>query len=272
MTALSTKDKLFYSWQNRVYKKGCRYFIENALKEILKDPELDYELEQDMKGKSGAPILSDVIFTKISNSYAFVADITFCATDDDNKKYPNPNVLIELGYASRTLGWDRIILLMNEAFGKIEDLPVDISDRRNPIAYNLPDGSSKELIESEFSKVVNILKDAIKITKEAELLSVYDALKKMDKLCLDILNKFIVELSINHQDIDSKLSALKLISLDLNSLKTGTGTSRLFDLDLVYVDFQSELDCYLKLTTKGQQAIKILNPTLTLPTPGIFFA
>lgn len=36
----------------------------------------------------------------------------------------NPNVLIELGYASSKLGWDRILCIHNLMYGKIEDLPL----------------------------------------------------------------------------------------------------------------------------------------------------
>ena len=43
---------------------------------------------------------------------------------------PNPNVLIELGYAIKTLGWSKIICLFNSQTGKIEDLPFDINHNR----------------------------------------------------------------------------------------------------------------------------------------------
>jgi hypothetical protein len=43
---------------------------------------------------------------------------------------PNPNVLIELGYDARDLGWDRIICAFNAAYGDLSDLLFDIRNRR----------------------------------------------------------------------------------------------------------------------------------------------
>jgi hypothetical protein len=39
-------------------------------------------------------------------------------------------VLFELGYASAILGWERIIMVQNTAYGEIEDLPFDLRGRR----------------------------------------------------------------------------------------------------------------------------------------------
>lgn len=46
------------------------------------------------------------------------------------RKTPNANVLIELGYAIATVGWNRIILVFNEASGDVTDLPFDINQQR----------------------------------------------------------------------------------------------------------------------------------------------
>jgi hypothetical protein len=43
---------------------------------------------------------------------------------------PNPNVLIEPGYAARRLSWDRIICVFNVACGAITGPPFDIRNRR----------------------------------------------------------------------------------------------------------------------------------------------
>jgi len=267
------KDKLFYSWQNRHSHKECRYFIEKAIKKALKDPTIDYELEQDMKGKSGAPILSDVIFNKIEKSYAFIADISFCAEDDQNRKYSNPNVLLELGFASRAIGWNRIILVLNEAFGESKYLPVDISDRRNPISYNLPPNSPKDVYDKEYKSFASKLSDAIKITQEAELESVKDTIRKIDKLCLNIFDKFLLKLAYKPEviNVDWKLK-LKTLGIPINQIETGTGTSRMFDLGLVYVDFTTSEDGLLKLTTKGQYVLMDLFPSFKRKGGRVFFS
>lgn len=60
----------------------------------------------------------------------FVADVTIINGDYLGRKTPNPNVLIELGYAIKSLDWNRIILLYNEDYGSIEEIPFDINHQR----------------------------------------------------------------------------------------------------------------------------------------------
>jgi hypothetical protein len=83
----------------------------------------------------GSPDIVDTIFEKIRQSDAFVCDLSkVCEFVDSNggtRKFCNPNVAIELGYAVRELGWKRIILVFNEAFGKLpNDLPFDTHGNR----------------------------------------------------------------------------------------------------------------------------------------------
>lgn len=66
-----------------------------------------------------------------------MADVSLINADKDGRPTPNPNVLIELGYAISFCGWDRILLVCNEEFGPIGELPFDIPERR-VIAYTLP--------------------------------------------------------------------------------------------------------------------------------------
>ena len=73
------------------------------------------------------------IFDKISNADIFVCDLTTINSysPKDKRKVPNPNVLIELGYAIAKIGWGRIIILFNTAYGNFpKDLPFDIAKRR----------------------------------------------------------------------------------------------------------------------------------------------
>jgi len=86
-------------------------------------------LDQDARGALGSPEISSTILQKIEKCSAFVADVTPVGTLVNARPTPNPNVLFELGYAWRTIGENRIILVLNEAFGLPEDLPFDISKR-----------------------------------------------------------------------------------------------------------------------------------------------
>lgn len=88
------------------------------------------DIDRDTQGLAGAPDIGDSIYDKIDSADIFIADVTIINQDYAGRKTPNPNVLIELGYAIKALGWDRIILLYNKDFGEIEELPFDINHRR----------------------------------------------------------------------------------------------------------------------------------------------
>jgi hypothetical protein len=89
-------------------------------------------LDRDTVGTTGSPDIAQTIFNKIATSSAFVADVSIVTgvKRKGKRRSPNPNVLIELGYAVGKLGWHRVILVANTKFGPIEDLPFDIRARR----------------------------------------------------------------------------------------------------------------------------------------------
>ncbi|MBL0439820.1 nucleotide-binding protein [Aeromonas caviae] len=114
---------IFYSWQSDIPSRLNRNIIEDALNRALKairrdeTESLEPVLDRDTSGVPGSPSISDTIFKKISSADIFVADVTIINKNSDNKKTPNPNVLIELGFAISQLGWDRIILIQNSQEG-----------------------------------------------------------------------------------------------------------------------------------------------------------
>lgn len=145
---------IFYSWQNDLDKKTNRYFIEDALGDALKrlnrddgaafdnDHQLIARLDRDTQGMPGSPDIVNAIFAKIDKCHIFVADISIINSTFDGRKTSNPNVLMELGYAVKHLGWEQIICVFNNSSGKIEDLPFDINHRRI-LSYSFTDGEKK---------------------------------------------------------------------------------------------------------------------------------
>jgi hypothetical protein len=126
--------KLFYSWQANLPSSTNRNFIlkalEKAVRRIRDDESIGVEprIDRDTLGVPGSPDIASTIFEKIDECDGFVADVSII-----NKKprpTPNPNVLVELGYALKAKGSANIILVMNTAFGKPEDLPFDLRARR----------------------------------------------------------------------------------------------------------------------------------------------
>lgn len=137
------KKIVFYSWQSDLPNPTNRGFIQQALEKavttIADDHTVEVEpvVDRDTEGVAGSPDIASTIFAKITASDVFVADVSIISNPKEGRPTPNPNVLIELGYALRGLGHERIILVFNRSFGKIEDLPFDLRMRRL-VVYDMP--------------------------------------------------------------------------------------------------------------------------------------
>lgn len=141
------KQTVFYSWQSDSAPKANRNFIQTVLTRAIRAVNakesitVEAVLDSDTRNVTGAPKISDTIFAKIDVASILVADVTIIRrtigkTAKDRKALPNPNVLVELGYALKVLGDERLVLIANTAYGRIEDLPFDLLGRRT-IPYTL---------------------------------------------------------------------------------------------------------------------------------------
>lgn len=152
---------IFYSWQSDV--KASRNFISDCLKRLpqkLKDLSA-IEISRDTEGLAGAPNIGDAIYDKIDHADIFVADVTIINSESTGRKTPNPNVLIELGYAIKALGWNRIILLFDRDFGSVEELPFDINHQRMT-GYSLGEetkSQARDTIINHIAATVTLLKE-----------------------------------------------------------------------------------------------------------------
>ena len=143
---------IFYSWQSDLPNSTNRGFLESVLEQAIKavtaDGELaeDIELDKDTKGVPGTPPITDVILDKISNCTVFVPDMSFVGSTRDDRLLPNSNVLIEYGWALRSVGYFQIVPIMNTAYGEVsmENLPFNMRHLRHPLTYSLAEGASPE--------------------------------------------------------------------------------------------------------------------------------
>ena len=140
-----------------------------ALKRIHTSGVLDRapRLDKDTKDIAGMPDIANTILDKISASSAILADLSFIGKDslrpeNEQKLLPNPNVLLELGYAIAHLGWERVICVMNTHYGEKEDLPFDLRHRRWPLSYCLPPDADQETLKTVKQQLSKDLEDAIK--------------------------------------------------------------------------------------------------------------
>ncbi|HXK20579.1 MAG TPA: hypothetical protein VNG33_22365 [Polyangiaceae bacterium] len=94
-----------------------------------------------------------------------MADVSLIRFGDAEsaRSTPNPNVLIELGYAIGTLGWDRILLVLNSHFGPLEKLPFDLKTRQ-AIAYQVdPEAPAEAMLPEQKRLQAELMKRVVEI-------------------------------------------------------------------------------------------------------------
>ena len=169
---------VFYSWQSDRPEKDCRYFIEDAIKAALKALARDAELQnalrepvtfdKDTMDEPGFVKIFETILEKIEKATVFVTDLTFVATRPKGEPTPNPNVLIEYGYALKAFGEKgtrRVIAVMNIAYGEPtrENMPFDLLGRRNAVTYNLPGDADSDTRSARRKELIDDLTKALRV-------------------------------------------------------------------------------------------------------------
>lgn len=152
-----------------------RGVLEEVCKEIAADASIDeslrneLEVDSDTQGVAGQPPIAETILNKIDAAAVLVADMTFTAKRIDGRPSPNANVLIEYGWALKSLGYMRVISVMNELYGtpSSETLPFDLAHSRWPMRYLLPEDASSQQKAEAKRKLVATLKSAIRTCLEA---------------------------------------------------------------------------------------------------------
>ncbi|MEP3112122.1 hypothetical protein [Nisaea sp.] len=143
------KITVFYAWQSDRPQNINRHFIRNALDEaaqrITEDAAIDAEvlIDVDTEGEVGTPPVTETILRKIAAADIFVPDLTFVARAEADKTkteadklIPNPNVMIEYGYALKALSLSAMMPVMNTHYGLPKELPFDMRHIRHPTQYS----------------------------------------------------------------------------------------------------------------------------------------
>ena len=139
--------KVFWSWQDGLPKGVNKHFISDCLSSAVgrinkkRDSVVIPVVDRDTTGETGAPNIVSTIFSKIDDCHVFVGDVSI-VKHWKQRSFPNPNVLIELGYAWNRLGLDNLILVINEAYGEVEKMPFNILQNRK-IRYFLTENSEQ---------------------------------------------------------------------------------------------------------------------------------
>jgi hypothetical protein len=170
---------VFFSWQLDRPSSDCRNFIDKALETAVRnisrdiavdEPPRDIQVDKDTKNVAGSPPIFETILEKIERAAVFVPDLTFVGTRANGDPTPNPNVLIEYGYALKAVASARIVGVMNGFYGRPtrQSLPFDLADYRFPITYNLAPDASEPERKSERDKLAKALELAIRMVLESD--------------------------------------------------------------------------------------------------------
>lgn len=209
---------VFYAWQSDSPAKTNRNFIEDALKDALKKLKRQGKIEpspridKDTKDVPGIPDIANTILEKINSDDAFLADVSMIgniskSNPSEVERIPNPNVMIELGYALAKLGPERIVLVMNTSTGSQDDMPFDLRTRRWPIAYELSEDADSSIIKEQKINLSDQLQKAIEmIVKLPEREKQRTPEKHLDDIeeNLSILNDTISDMANQISDINSR--------------------------------------------------------------------
>lgn len=160
--------RVFFSWQSDLSSSQTRRFIEECIEEAQNNmPDtIDLIPDEATREKFGSPDIMDSICEKIDECDLFIADVSIVGRyistkekdeeEPEEKLFPNPNVLLELGYASGTISWDRCICLANTKYGEIADFPFDLNHRRIT-AFSYTEGGRKK----EINHIAEIIKSTV---------------------------------------------------------------------------------------------------------------
>lgn len=172
-------NTVFFSWQSDTPNPIGRTFLRKVLVEVCAEITADASVEEafrnglrvdsDTEGVAGQPPIAETILKKIDAAAVFVADMTFTGKRNNGRPTPNANVLIEYGWALKSLGYGRVISVMNEAYGKASSqaLPFDLAHLRWPIRYCLSkDATTQQKAEAK-RRLATTLKAAIRACLES---------------------------------------------------------------------------------------------------------
>jgi hypothetical protein len=201
---------IFFSWQTDTPADLNKEFIFQALEEaangMLIDPAERLDVDEGMKETPGSPEVANVLFQKIEAAFLFVGDVTLVGqipkggkllqkdrvvkVADTQKRVPNPNVAVELGYADGVLRWQRVIRVMNTAYGKPEQQPFDVRNRRFPITYCLAEDATDATKTGVKTKLVTVLKDAIAAAQTFQLKRAEQTRDRLDVHAVEMMIEY----------------------------------------------------------------------------------
>jgi hypothetical protein len=166
------------SWQFDSPARVGRVFVRDALREafeqlklasIIEEPERDVARIDPGRIASTADVVVGIL-KHIDEAAIFVADVTAVGRigkgadvqpESAGTKVINSNVALELGYAVHALTDSKIVMVFNAHYGWQDELPFDIRNRSDAIAYTLAPNAGRAEIDAERKRLSSRLAAAI---------------------------------------------------------------------------------------------------------------
>jgi len=157
---MTRQPAIFYSWQSD--RSPVRNKIKRALEIATKNMADSLEeadrpmLDSDTQGAHASLGIVEIILSKIDSCSVFVADVTPVNTIG-SKLIPNPNVMIELGYALKAKRRFSVFMCQLEPGQKIENMPFDI--RSNNLLVFSENDKPREIAERLKPRLEGLLQE-----------------------------------------------------------------------------------------------------------------
>ena len=186
---------VFFSWQSDLPETRTTIFwaLDRAVRDLNRGSTIEEALrvDQDTDKVAGWPDIAATILAKIECCELFIADLTpINGPNPESRLTPNPNVLLELGYALATgMGRTRIVCIVNDAYlpeGDLSRLPFDVRGGR-PLLFSLQDPANRgvqkgdedplrttarEGLANRLERAMGDALDAVKAERESQILAV----------------------------------------------------------------------------------------------------
>lgn len=238
---------IFFSWQSDLPAGVTRVLIERAIEQVLAarknvSVHLNENVDRDTMNTSGSPDIVDSVFKKIDACSVFVADISLINEQSAVKRTPNPNVLVELGYAIKTVGWENIILVFNEAYGDLKDVPFDLRQRRT-LKYTALSGQVKQQAEDKLSaEIAQIISQMLDRQLPSDTIRTNIKLE-IDKQIMKIGNH-IYKLLYGFSEFISPKDVLDLLDMDTEQISKLASSQKPMGFQVLksWTEYASKLD------------------------------
>lgn len=229
----------------------------------------EFEIQNATSGESGSPSIEDTIFDRIARCSLYVCDVSIALSEKDiqfetkknvvtaqlcdkgnGRKSPNPNVMLELGYAIHTLGWNKIVMFFDNLDYRVEDLPFDIRhhvpiffDRKKIDTYLKPyhkdchtfkELQEKYLQNTDLSAIINLL---YKNFDSLDTLIENEMQFRIDSIFLSLLKTYSDVLYCLDSDFYGIDHLLNISQEELETLIKRAEGLRLGNISTLYINF-----------------------------------